>query len=92
MENPRGQEIIKEVQNIQTSQLTELLARSRWHHHSKGMDPIQQKRQNTKREGTSDSIERKDWSPSYPKLGNSFFFPNFVIGLVRPGLVVKPWV
>jgi hypothetical protein len=29
MENPRGQEIIKEVQNIQTSQLTELLARSR---------------------------------------------------------------
>jgi hypothetical protein len=28
MENPRGQEIIKESQNIQTSQLTELLARS----------------------------------------------------------------
>ena len=77
MESPQGQEIIKESRNIQTSRLTKLPARSGWRHHSKGMDPIRHKRQDIKREGTSDSIERKDWSPSYPKLGSSFFFSKF---------------
>ena len=39
-----------------------------------------------------DSIEGKDWSPSYRNLGNFIFFSKFEIGLVQAGLVVKPRV
>jgi hypothetical protein len=78
MEGPQGQEIIKESRDIQTSQLTELPARSGWHHHSKGMGPIRYKQQGTKREDMLDFIEGKDWSPSYRNLGKLVFFSKFL--------------
>jgi hypothetical protein len=45
---------------------------------------------NLKQEDTLDFVEGKDWSPSYLNLECLFSFSDFVTGLVRPGLVVKP--
>ena len=39
-----------------------------------------------------ESIERKDWSLSYPNLEYLSSFTNFVTSLVRSGLIVKPRV
>ena len=47
---------------------------------------------NLEQKSMVDSVERKDWSPSYLNLECSSFFMNFEISLVRPGLVVKPRV
>ena len=41
---------------------------------------------------TVESVERKDWSLSYPNLEYLSSFTNFVTSLIRLGLVVKPWV
>jgi hypothetical protein len=35
----------------------------------------------------TDSTKGEAWSPSYLKLGCSFSFPNFVISIIRSGLV-----
>ena len=39
-----------------------------------------------------DSIEEKDWSPSYLNLECLSSFMNFETNIVQPGLVVKPRV
>ena len=43
------------------------------------------------RKNMADSTEGKAWSSSYLKIRKLFFlFQSFVIGLIRPGLIVKP--
>jgi hypothetical protein len=76
-QGPQSLNSSRESQDIQQGLANQVAIEMKITSSFKGSGPYRQDQQGTEREDTSGSIEGKDWSPSYLKLGSFVHFSKF---------------